>query len=146
VSKNTGDDLRETGLKSTGPRRKILELFRIQTGHLSAEEVHSLLNAEDDIGLATVYRVLSDFEQAQIINRLHFESGKSVYELNRGEHHDHLVCLDCGHVEEFVDSQIERRQQKIANAHGFDLVDHALSLYASCRKGEHCPNRKSTER
>jgi Fur family transcriptional regulator, ferric uptake regulator len=90
--------------------------------------------------LATVYRVLSQFEQAGLLTRNHFESGKSVYELNEGDHHDHLVCLDCGRVEEFVDSEIEKRQKTIAKQRGFELRDHALSLYASCTKAQ-CPHR-----
>ena len=140
---STGNDLRETGLKSTAPRRKILEIFRSREEHLSAEEVHQILAQDDsDIGLATVYRVLSDFEQVQLLHRRNFDGGKSVYELNRGEHHDHLVCLDCGHVEEFVDSQIEQRQETIAREHGFELADHALSLYAHCARGNRCPHRK----
>ena len=144
---STGDDLRDTGLKSTAPRRKILELFRARTQHLSAEDVHQILSQDDsDIGLATVYRVLADFEQAQLLHRRNFDGGKAVYELNRGEHHDHLVCLDCGHVEEFVDVQIEHRQEAIARDHGFVLADHALSLYAHCTRGARCPRRREAAR
>src|SRR5881398_4233293 len=108
--------LKESGLKATLPRRKILELFETsKVRHLSAEDVYKALIAEGiDIGLATVYRVLTQFEQAGLLSRQHFETGKAIYELNAGSHHDHLVCLDCGHVEEFYDEEIESRQQKIA--------------------------------
>ena len=129
-------DLKNIGLKATTPRLKILELFqRSPQRHMTAEDVyrHLLLNKED-IGLATVYRVLMQFEQANILTRSHFESERAVYELNEGEHHDHLVCLDCGRVEEFHDPDIEALQIKIAKKRGFELSDHALSLYAKCRK------------
>lgn len=129
-------DLKNIGLKATTPRLKILELFqRGPQRHMTAEDVyrHLLLNKED-IGLATVYRVLMQFEQANILTRSHFESERAVYELNEGEHHDHLVCLDCGRVEEFHDADIEALQVKIAKKRGFELSDHALSLYAKCRK------------
>ena len=136
------DELKNTGLKVTLPRLKILEIF--QKGaqrHMTAEDVFRHLLAEHaDIGLATVYRVLTQFEQAGILLRSHFESGKAVYELNEGQHHDHLVCLDCGRVEEFYDAEIEKRQHDVARAKGFDIADHALSLYAHCTKGE-CPHR-----
>jgi Fur family ferric uptake transcriptional regulator len=136
------EDLKDTGLRVTAPRIKILELFqRSERVHLSAEEVHrQLVLADADVGLATVYRVLAQFEQAGLLSRSHFESGKSVYELNEGEHHDHLVCIDCGHVEEFVDPEIEKRQRAVAKQRGFDLADHALSLYAHCNKSD-CPHR-----
>ncbi|NBT74783.1 MAG: ferric iron uptake transcriptional regulator [Betaproteobacteria bacterium] len=125
--------IKSTGLKVTIPRLKVLALFeQSQTRHLSAEDVYKKLLAEDlDIGLATVYRVLTQFEQAGILLRSNFESGRSVFELNAGHHHDHLVCLDCGRVEEFVDEEIEARQQKIARDRGFSL---ALSLYGHCKK------------
>ena len=114
------DELKNTGLKATLPRLKILEIF--QTGaqrHMSAEDVFRvLLQDRSDVGLATVYRVLAQFEQAGILSRNHFESGKSVYELNEGQHHDHLVCLDCGRVEEFYDADIESRQHEVAKAKG----------------------------
>lgn len=128
--------IKSTGLKVTIPRLKVLALFeQSQTRHLSAEDVYKKLLAEDlDIGLATVYRVLAQFEQAGILLRSNFESGRSVFELNAGHHHDHLVCLDCGRVEEFVDEEIEARQQKIARDRGFSLEDHALSLYGHCKK------------
>ena len=136
------DELKSTGLKATLPRLKILEIF--QTGsqrHMSAEDVFRVLLGErSDVGLATVYRVLTQFEQAGILSRSHFESGKAVYELNEGQHHDHLVCLDCGRVEEFYDAEIERRQHSVAAAKGFTIADHALSLYANCSK-QQCPNR-----
>ena len=136
------DELKSTGLKATLPRLKILEIFQSgEQRHMTAEDVYRvLLNHHSDIGLATVYRVLTQFEQAGILERSHFESGKAVYELNEGTHHDHLVCLDCGRVEEFYDAEIEKRQHAVARAKGFAIADHALSLYAHCTK-EHCPNR-----
>ena len=136
------DELKSTGLKATLPRLKILEIF--QGGdqrHMTAEDVFRvLLQDHSDIGLATVYRVLTQFEQAGILLRSHFESGKAVYEINEGQHHDHLVCLDCGRVEEFYDPEIERRQQAVALTKGFRITDHALSLYATCTQ-ENCPDR-----
>ena len=127
-------DLKNIGLKATVPRLKILEIF--QNGsqrHMTAEDVFRvLLNDHSDIGLATVYRVLTQFEQAGILERSHFESGKAVYELNEGKHHDHLVCTGCGKVEEFYDAEIERRQQMIAKDKGWILQDHAMSLYGLC--------------
>jgi Fur family ferric uptake transcriptional regulator len=136
------DELKSTGLKATLPRLKILDVF--QKGaqrHMTAEDVFRvLLEERSDIGLATVYRVLTQFEQAGILTRSHFESGKAVYELNEGTHHDHLVCLDCGKVEEFYDAEIEKRQQAVAKTKGFMIAEHALSLYAHCTK-DHCPNR-----
>lgn len=136
------DELKSTGLKATLPRLKILEIFQ-QGGqrHMTAENVFRvLLEERSDIGLATVYRVLTQFEQAGILSRSHFESGKAVYELNEGQHHDHLVCLDCGKVEEFFDAEIESRQHAVAKAKGFSISDHALSLYATCTK-DNCPSR-----
>ena len=110
---------------------------------LEAEDVfRHLLKEGADIGLATVYRVLMQFEQAGILQRNHFESGKAVYELNEGQHHDHMVCLDCGRVEEFYDPEIEARQQAVAQAKGFEIADHALSLYAHCTR-KPCPHRGS---
>ena len=136
------DELKSTGLKATLPRLKILDVF--QKGaqrHMTAEDVFRvLLEERSDIGLATVYRVLTQFEQAGILTRSHFESGKAVYELNEGTHHDHMVCLDCGRVEEFYDAEIEKRQHDVARTKGFAIADHALSLYAHCTK-EVCPNR-----
>ena len=139
---NTIDELKSTGLKATLPRLKVLEIF--QKGgqrHMTAEDVfRGLLLERSDVGLATVYRVLTQFEQAGILTRSNFESGKAVYELNEGQHHDHLVCLDCGKVEEFFDAQIEERQKEVAKARGFMIAEHALSLYAHCTK-ENCPHR-----
>jgi Fur family ferric uptake transcriptional regulator len=136
------DELKSTGLKATLPRLKIMEIF--QSGaqrHMTAEDVFRVLLLErTDIGLATVYRVLTQFEQAGILSRNHFESGKAIYELNEGQHHDHLVCLDCGKVEEFYDVEIENRQHAVAKAKGFEIADHALSLYAHCTKTA-CPHR-----
>lgn len=136
------EDLKSSGLKATLPRLKILEVFqRSQQRHMTAEDVYKLLLAEDaDIGLATVYRVLMQFEQAGLLSRSHFESGKSVFELNEGQHHDHLLCLTCGRVEEFFDAEIETRQRAVAEQRGFALQDHALSLYAVCTKPD-CPHR-----
>jgi Fur family ferric uptake transcriptional regulator len=136
------EELKSTGLKATIPRLKILEVFqRSSQRHMSAEDVFKVLLLENsDVGLATVYRVLTQFEQASILSRSQFEGGKSVYELNEGQHHDHLVCLDCGKVEEFYDPEIESRQQAVAQAKGFTITDHALSLYARCNKTT-CPYR-----
>jgi Fur family transcriptional regulator, ferric uptake regulator len=130
------NDLKTMGLKATLPRLKILELFQAgKQRHMTAEDVYRVLLADDaDIGLATVYRVLMQFEQAGILKRNNFESGKSVFEINEGTHHDHLVCLDCGRVEEFFDPEIEARQHQVASARGFKLQDHALSLYAHCTR------------
>jgi Fur family ferric uptake transcriptional regulator len=135
------DELKNTGLKATLPRLKILEIFQQgKQRHMTAEDVFRVLLLDrSDVGLATVYRVLTQFEQAGILSRSHFESGKAVYEINEGHHHDHLVCLDCGRVEEFYDDQIEARQSAVAQAKGFRIADHALSLYAHCVK-ERCPN------
>jgi Fur family ferric uptake transcriptional regulator len=138
------NELKNNGLKATLPRLKILEVF--QSGsmrHMTAEDVfRHLLKDNADIGLATVYRVLTQFEQAGILSRNHFESGKAVYELNEGQHHDHMVCLDCGRVEEFYDAEIESRQQAVAQAKGFVIADHALSLYAHCTQ-KLCPHRNA---
>jgi Fur family ferric uptake transcriptional regulator len=113
--------------------------------HLTAEDVYRLLDAAGvEIGLATVYRVLTQFEQAGVLERHHFESGKAIFELAAGEHHDHLVCLDCGHIEEFFDATIEARQREIAQERGFEVADHAMYLYAHCRR-ENCPNRQKGE-
>jgi Fur family ferric uptake transcriptional regulator len=136
------DELKSTGLKATVPRLKILEVFqRGKQRHMTAEDVYRLLLEEhSDVGLATVYRVLTQFEQAGILLRSHFEGGKAVYELDEGQHHDHLVCLDCGWVEEFFDAEIEKRQHAVAKAKGFAIADHALSLYAHCQRDK-CPHR-----
>ncbi len=139
------DELKSTGLKATLPRLKILEIFQKgEQRHMTAEDVfRALLGDQSDVGLATVYRVLTQFEQAGILSRSHFESGKAVYELDEGQHHDHLVCLDCGKVEEFYDAEIEKRQQAVAKVKGFTIADHALSLYANCVK-DNCPNRPAS--
>ncbi len=136
-------ELKSIGLKATAPRLKILEIFQAgRQRHMSAEDVYrELLSEHQDIGLATVYRVLTQFEQAGLLKRSNFESGKAVFELNEGRHHDHLVCLQCGRVEEFYDSEIEKRQHKIARDRGFQLDDHSLSLYATCTKPD-CPHRR----
>ncbi len=136
------EELKSSGLKATLPRIKILEIFqKTALRHMTAEDVYKALLAEGaDIGLATVYRVLMQFEQAGLLSRSHFESGKSVFELNQGQHHDHLVCLTCGRVEEFFDAQIEQRQRAVAQSRGFELDEHALSLYATCTK-KACPHR-----
>ncbi len=138
------DELKSTGLKTTIPRQKILEIFQkgVQR-HMTAEDVFKhLLNDNADIGLATVYRVLTQFEQAGLLHRHHFDSGKAVFELNEGQHHDHLVCLQCGRVEEFFDPEIEKRQNRIAKDRGFEVHDHALYLYVDCTKTK-CPHRTS---
>ncbi|HEX9180317.1 MAG TPA: ferric iron uptake transcriptional regulator [Burkholderiales bacterium] len=140
------EDLKTIGLKATLPRLKILNLFETsQVRHLSAEDVYRALSAEGmDVGLATVYRVLTQFEQAGLIERHHFEGGRAVYELNQGGHHDHLVCLQCGRVEEFFDPEIEKRQAKIARERGFMIREHSLQIYADCTKTE-CPHRLKAE-
>ena len=130
----TTHDLKSAGLKATLPRVRIINLFeQSKVRHLTAEDVYKQLLSEGvDVGLATVYRVLTQFEQAGILERSHFESGKAVYELNEGKHHDHLICTGCGKVEEFYDSEIERRQQMVAKDKGWILQDHSMSLYGLC--------------
>jgi Fur family ferric uptake transcriptional regulator len=137
-------DLRSAGLKATLPRLKIINVFeQSPVRHMTAEDVYKQLLADGlDVGLATVYRVLTQFEQAGLLIRHHFETGKAVFELNDEKHHDHLVCLTCGRVEEFFDSEIEKRQIKIAKERGFTIHEHALYLYAECTKPR-CPHRKS---
>ena len=137
-------DLKTIGLKATGPRLRILKLFEdSKVRHLAAEDVYRVLMNEGlDIGLATVYRVLTQFEHAGIVKRHHFESGKAVFELNEGAHHDDLVCMQCGRVEEFYDAEIEKRQHRIAKDRGFAIREHALSLYADCTK-QNCPHRQA---
>lgn len=128
-------DLRKAGLKVTLPRLKILEIFENSDGaHLSAEDVyrHLLDEGEEKIGLATVYRVLTQFETAGLVSRHNFDGGQAVFELDEGQHHDHIVCTQCGKVVEFVDSTIERRQCEIAKEKGFELADHSLVLYGRC--------------
>ena len=136
------DELKSTGLKATVPRQKILEIF--QKGmqrHMTAEDVYKqLLKDNADIGLATVYRVLTQFEQAGLLSRNHFESGKAVFELNQGSHHDHIVCMQCGRVEEFCDENIEALQHKAAEERGFKINEHSLYIYADCTKNP-CPHK-----
>lgn len=136
------EEIKSSGLKATLPRIKILEIFqKTEQRHMTAEDVYKTLLMEGaDVGLATVYRVLTQFEQAGLLSRNHFETGKSVFELNQGQHHDHLVCLDCGRVEEFFDAEIEQRQHAIALERGFALQEHSLALYAVCQKKD-CPHR-----
>ena len=135
--------LKDAGLKITSPRIKILQYLQTpECQHISAEELYKkLLDQGDEIGLATVYRVLNQFDDAGIVTRHHFEGGKSVFELAHQEHHDHLVCLQCGKVVEFFDPEIERRQNKIAAERGFAVKEHALYLYAECTKQD-CPGQK----
>lgn len=158
TSRNQSTELKTLGLKATGPRMKILELFQriseqgegVQgegvVRHLSAEDVYRMLVEEkSDIGLATVYRVLTQFETAGILVRHHFDSGRATYELAEGQHHDHIVCLRCGRVEEFVDVDIERMQKNVAKKYGYELCDHSLILYGiceACRKEEELKNEK----
>lgn len=131
-------DLRDAGLKVTLPRVKILEILEKQSAedrHLTAEKVYKILLSEDEeIGLATVYRVLTQFEAAGLVTRHHFEGGNSVFELNKGTHHDHIVCMKCGRVDEFTDEVIEQRQQAIAKKLQYELTDHSLYLYGICQK------------
>jgi Fur family transcriptional regulator, ferric uptake regulator len=136
------NDLKNAGLKATLPRLKIINLFETSAlRHMTAEDVYRQLLSEGlDIGLATIYRVLTQFEQAGLLVRHHFESGKAVFELNEGQHHDHLVCMQCGRVEEFYDPDIEKRQNRIARDRGFEIREHALYLYAECVKAR-CPHR-----
>ncbi len=138
-------DLKTIGLKATLPRLRILELFeKSDVRHLTAEEVYKILSKEGtDTGLATVYRVLTQFEQAGLLVRHHFESGKAVFELNRGDHHDHLVCMQCGRVEEFYDEAIEKRQLAIAKERGYSIREHSLHLYVECIK-PHCPYKSKS--
>lgn len=139
-SKNI-DNLKNNGLKATLPRLKILEVFQNnEQRHLTAEDVYRILiNDHSDIGMATVYRVLTQFEQAGLLSRSNFEPGKSIYELNEGEHHDHMVCLMCGQVQEFVDPAIEKRQHEIAKEYGFTLQEHSMAMYGLCKN---CAPRK----
>lgn len=138
----SSQDLKQAGLKVTLPRMKILDILQHnQDLHLSAEDIYkTLLNAGEEVGLATVYRVLTQFESAGLVMRHHFESGQSVFELDQGDHHDHILCLQCNRIEEFVDTEIEKRQQKIATKLGFELADHSLILYGNCTK-QNCPHR-----
>ena len=131
---NDPNDLKNVGLKATFPRLKILDIFRKSGArHLSAEDVYRALIVESiDIGLATVYRVLTQFEQAGILARSQFDGGKAIFELNDGDHHDHLICTHCGKVAEFTDADIEKRQHKVARDNGFILESHAMVLYGVC--------------
>lgn len=135
--------LQDAGLKSTLPRLKVLEILEnVEDRHLTAEAIYrKLLEAGEVIGLATVYRALTQFEAAGLVTRHHFEGGQAVFELERGLHHDHIVCVHCGRVEEFYDKVIEKRQQSIAEQHGFTLRDHTMTLYGECN-GPDCPGRK----
>ncbi|WP_199608657.1 ferric iron uptake transcriptional regulator [Flocculibacter collagenilyticus] len=136
----TNQELKKAGLKVTLPRLKILEILKDpEHQHISAEDVYKiLLDNGEEIGLATVYRVLNQFDDAGILSRHHFESGKSVFELTGKTHHDHLVCLNCGKVIEFEDDVIEQRQLDIAEAHGLKLTNHSLYLYGECKDEEAC--------
>jgi Fur family ferric uptake transcriptional regulator len=136
-------ELKSIGLKVTVPRMKILELFdKTAEKHLTADDVYRLLQDDDmDIGLATVYRALTQFEPAGLLERHHFESGKAVFEKKAIQHHDHLVCTRCGQVEEFHDEEIERRQKRVAKERGFTLEAHAMTLYVNCGRAD-CPNRE----
>jgi Fur family transcriptional regulator, ferric uptake regulator len=126
--------LRKAGLKVTLPRMKILEMLEnSETRHLSAEDVYkSLLESGEEIGLATVYRVLTQFETAGLVARHHFEGGHSMFELNEGDHHDHILCVKCGRVDEFMDETIEKRQRQIAQDAGYEITDHSLYIYGIC--------------
>lgn len=127
-------ELRDAGLKVTLPRVKILEILESsEHRHMSAEDMYkALLDSGEEIGLATVYRVLTQFEAAGLVTRHHFEGGHSVFEINQGVHHDHIVCVKCGRVDEFVDEEIERRQKHIATTKGYEITDHSLYLYGIC--------------
>jgi Fur family ferric uptake transcriptional regulator len=128
-------ELRDAGLKVTLPRIKILQMLESSaTKHLSAEDVYkALIEADEDVGLATVYRVLTQFESAGLVERHHFEGGSSVFELTSVDHHDHIVCNGCGRVEEFFDQVIENQQEAIAEKYGFTITDHSMYLYGLCQ-------------
>lgn len=132
---NESTELKKAGLKVTHPRLKILHIMESNDKrHLSAEDVYkSLLETGEDVGIATVYRVLTQFEAAGLVSRHNFEGGHSVYEINQGEHHDHILCVKCGRVDEFVDATIELRQKEIAARAGYDITDHCLYIYGVCR-------------
>lgn len=137
-------NLRNAGLKSTLPRLKVLELLeKAEDRHLTAEDIYRrLIEAGEEIGLATVYRALTQFEAAGLVTRHHFEGGHAVFELERGPHHDHIVCVHCGRVDEFYDEAIEQRQHAIAKKLGYTLRDHTMTLYGECN-GDDCPGRKN---
>ncbi len=130
------NDLKKAGLKVTLPRLKILQILeKSKEHHLSAEDIYRvLLDSGEDIGLATVYRVLTQFEEAGLVVRHNFEGDQSIFELDHGEHHDHLVCVKCGRVEEFIDNVIEKRQEEIARNAGYSITDHSLNIYGICGK------------
>ena len=130
------DSLKKTGLKATLPRLKIMDIFEhSKQKHLSAEDIYKLMiGSNEEIGLATIYRVLTQFEQVGLLIRHHFEGGKAVYELNEKSHHDHIVCHQCGHVTEFVNEEIEKLQTKVAEEHGFKIIEHSLIIYADSIK------------
>jgi len=128
------ENLRKAGLKATLPRLKILNILERSGGHMTAEEVYKAMIEEgDEAGLATVYRVLTQFEDAGLVIKHNFEGGRSVFELDQGHHHDHMVCVECGKVFEFVDQEIENRQRQVADKAGFVIEDHALYLYGVCK-------------
>ena len=137
------EELKDVGLKATQPRLKILSVLeQHRDRHMSAEDVYrALMATDDDLGLATIYRVLTQFESAGLVIRHHFAGGHAVFELDSGEHHDHIVCIDCGRVTEFVDSTIERRQITIAKKHGFRLADHSLVMHGHCDRKD-CEHRE----
>ncbi|MEM7252587.1 MAG: ferric iron uptake transcriptional regulator [Pseudomonadota bacterium] len=134
------DELRKVGLKATLPRLRVLEILEANSEeHMSAEDVYrTLVNAGDEIGLATVYRVLSQFNDAGLVSKHNFEDGHAVFELDSGEHHDHIVCVKCGRIVEFLDEEIERRQHDIAARNGFEITDHSMVVYGICSPA--CPN------
>lgn len=137
-------DIKKAGLKVTLPRMKILEILE-NSGqrHMSAEDIYKvMLESSEEIGLATIYRVLTQFEAAGLVVRHHFESGQAVFEINEGQHHDHLVCVKCGKVVEFMDETIERRQKEIARQNGFTLTEHSMILYGEC-SDKKCQSNRS---
>lgn len=138
VRKMENQDLKNAGLKVTLPRMKILEILENSNKrHLSAEDIYKILiDMGDEIGLATIYRVLTQFESASLVNRHNFESGQAVFEINSGDHHDHLICVKCGKIVEFVDESIEKKQNEIAKKNNFEITDHALTIYGVCTKKE----------
>lgn len=136
-------ELKQAGLKVTHPRLKILDMLQDhENQHMTAEDVYkTLLSSGEEIGLATVYRVLTQFESAGLVKRHYFEGGQSIFELNQGDHHDHIMCLNCGRIEEFYDEVIEQHQRDIAKKHGFELSDHCLILYGYCLDKKDCTER-----
>ena len=144
-SDNEPQSLRKAGLKVTNPRLKVLSVLQHSDNkHISAEYIYrTLLNNSESVALATIYRVLNQFEETGIAIRHHFSDGHAMYEL-AGEHHDHIVCLNCGDIIEFVDNIIEQRQQQVAKEHQFDLQDHVLVIYGRCLRAN-CPNRYAEE-